>query len=221
MKLLSLNVGRPRTVLHQGKSVTTGIFKDPQSGRVRLGRLNLEGDGQADLQAHGGEHKAVYAYPHENYAHWARVLGRDDFVPGQFGENFTTEGLGDDEVHIGDIFRLGGAVVQVTQPRVPCFKLDLRMATAGFAKPFLKSGRVGFYLRVVEEGEVGAGDALDRVELGAGSMSVREVSNLLYFDKDNVDDTRRVLAIPALAPGWRTSFEQRLAKHGAGKKLGI
>lgn len=212
MKLLSVNVSRPREILHNGRVVRTGIFKEPVPGRVMLRTLNLDGDGQADLTNHGGLHRAVYAYPNENYGYWQRELGRDDLVFGQFGENFTVSGTTEDDARIGDVFRVGGALVQVSQPRPPCFKLGIKMGMPGFLKPFLASGRVGFYLRVLEEGEVGAGDAFELVESDQGRMTVREVSDLLFFEPDNLEGTRRALGIDALSPGWRESFEERVRK---------
>jgi MOSC domain-containing protein YiiM len=215
MKLLSVNVSRPREVAHGSEKVTTGIFKTPAGGRVMLGTLNLDGDGQADLVGHGGIYKAAYAYSVENYEFWKRELGREDLSFGQFGENFTVEGMPEDEVHIGDVFRVGGALVEVTQPRVPCYKLALKMGLKGFEKRFLATCRVGFYLRVLEEGEVGAGDGVDRVRIDPERITVREMCHLLYFDPENLEGARKALRIRALSPGWRQSFEQRLAKTAA------
>jgi MOSC domain-containing protein YiiM len=215
MKLLSVNVSPPREVAHNGNMVATGIFKRPIAGRVMLRTLNLDGDGQADLVGHGGIYKAAYAYSVENYEYWKRELGRADLSFGQFGENFTVEGMTEDEVNVGDVFRVGGALVEVTQPRVPCYKLGIKMGLRGFEKAFLASGRVGFYLRVVEEGEVGAGDGLDRVGTDPGRMTVREMCHLLYFDPENLEGAKKALGIRALSPGWRQSFEERLAKTGA------
>ena len=212
MSLESVNVSMPKEVAHDGKTVTTGIFKERVEGRVALRRLNLEGDGQADLWGHGGAFRAVYAYSRENYDHWARELGRDDFAIGQFGENFTVAGMLDDEVCVGDVFRIGGALVEVSQPRIPCYKLALKMGIEGFQNRFLESGRVGFYFRVLEEGEVGAGDEVVLVKRDPRGMSVRRVSDVLYFDKENLDATRQALHIPALAHGWKGSFAKRLAK---------
>jgi ferredoxin-NADP reductase/MOSC domain-containing protein YiiM len=212
MKLLSVNVSLPREIDHRGKTVTTGIFKEPVDGRVMLRTLNLDGDGQADLIGHGGKFRAVYVYSYDNYAYWKRELGRTDFTFGQFGENFTVEGMLDDDIHVGDIFRVGGALVEVTQPRVPCFKLAIRMGLEGFQNLLLSSNRIGFYLRVIEEGEVGAGDVIERVKTDPQRMTVGEVNNLLYFDLGNLEDSRKALRIKALSPGWRGSFEQRLAK---------
>jgi MOSC domain-containing protein YiiM len=212
MKLLSVNVSPPREVVNGNKTVKTGIFKEPIDRRVMLGTLNLKGDGQADLVGHGGVYKAAYAYSVENYDYWKRELGRDDFAFGQFGENFTVEGMMEDEVHVGDVFRAGGALIEVTQPRVPCYKLGIKMGLRGFEKKFLASGRVGFYLRVLEEGKVGAGDILDRVRTDPVRMTVREICHLLYFDPENLEGASKALRIRALSPGWRQSFEERLAK---------
>lgn len=216
MKLISVNVSLPEEIDHDGKKTGTAIFKTPVKGRVRLRTLNLDGDGQADLWSHGGVNRAVYVYTMENYFYWKKELGRDDFVPGQFGENFTVEGMPEDQIHVGDIFRIGDARVQVTQPRVPCFKLGIRMNTPEFPKLFLASNRVGFYLRVLKEGEVGAGDRIDLVRTDPIGMTVQKISHLLYFDPKNVEDARRALAIEALSPGWRDSFEERLAKAEMG-----
>ncbi len=210
MRLRSVNVALPREVDAGGRKVLTGIFKAPVQSRVRVRRLNIDGDGQADLVNHGGEYLAVYAYPFENYGYWEGELGRDDLRPGQFGENLTTEGLLEDAVHIGDVLRIGGATLEVSQPRPPCFKLGIRMGLPTFPKQFLASGRVGFYLRVLEEGEIGAGDAIERVSLGPERMTVRETSHLMYFDKTNREEAARALRIEALSPAWREAFQQRL-----------
>ncbi len=214
MKLLSVNVSLPREVLHERETVSTGIFKRPVAGRVMLRTSNLDGDGQADLENHGGIHRAAYAYSIENYYHWRRELGRDEFAFGQFGENFTVERMVEDNIHIGDVFRVGDALVEVSQPRPPCFKLGIKMGMAGFPKQFLASGRIGFYLRVLEEGEVGAGDAFERVESDLERMTVREMSRLLFFEPKNLEGAKRALRVRALSPGWRDSFEERLAKAG-------
>jgi len=214
MKLLSVNVSLPREVPHGNKTVATGIFKEPVKGRVMLLALNLDGDGQADLENHGGIYRAVYVYSIENYDYWRRKLGRTDFTFGQFGENFTVQGMLEDNTHIGDVFRVGGALVEVTQPRPPCYKLGLKMGLPQFPKRFLASGRVGFYLRVLEEGEVGTGDVLDRVKMDPERVTVREVNDLLYFDPGNLEGAKKACRIQALSPGWRRSFEERLAKAG-------
>lgn len=212
MVLLSVNVSLPKKIRHGWKTVITGIFKEPAGGRVRLGRLNLAGDGQGDLRVHGGADKAVYAYPFEHYEHWKRELGRGDFQFGQFGENFTVEGLLEDQVHIGDVFRVGSARVQVTQPRIPCFKLALKMGLPQFPRLFMDSHRTGFYLRVLEEGEAGAGDPIERIEVDPRRMTVKEVFHLATFDKANKESLRRALEIGPLAEGWREKFAERLAK---------
>jgi len=212
-----VNVSLPREVPYRGKIITTGIFKEPVEGRITLRRSNLEGDGQADLMAHGGVHKAAYVYSIENYDYWERELGRTDFAFGQFGENFTVEGMLEDKVHIGDVFRVGEALVEVTQPRVPCYKLGIKMSLPRFLKMFLDSCRVGFYLRVLEEGEVGAGDNFERVRSDPERVTVREACHLLYFDTENLEGAKKALGIQALAPGWRQSFEERLARIEARK----
>lgn len=214
MKLLSVNVSLPKEVPYMGKTTTTGIFKEPVRGRIMLRTLNLDGDGQADLKAHGGMYKAAYVYSIENYDYWKRELGRTDFSFGQFGENFTVEGMLDDAVYVGDQFRVGSALVEVTQPRVPCFKLGIKMRMPEFPKMFLATGRPGFYLRVLEEGEVGAGDVVAAVKTDPLRMTVQEICHLLYFDQQNVEGAKKALRIRALSRGWRRSFEERLTKAG-------
>ncbi|BCR05374.1 sulfurase [Desulfuromonas versatilis] len=219
MKLLSVNVSKPKTIAYDGKSVTSGIFKESVAGRVMVRKLNLEGDGQADLTVHGGVDKAVYVYDLASYHYWERELGRADLAYGQFGENLTVEGLPDDQVHIGDVFRIGEALLEVSQPRVPCFKLEIKMEMPGFSRQFLASGRLGFYFRVLEEGMVGAGDTIERVKPGPEQMSVRETAHLLYFDYDNLDRLHRALRIPALSQGWRDAFAELIGtSEGAPKK---
>jgi len=215
MTLLSINVSGPREVDHDDKRVQTGIFKQPVDGRVMLRRLNLDGDGQADLWGHGGAFRAVYVYSVENYGFWRQELGRDDLPVGAFGENFTVEGMPDDTICVGDVFRIGEALVEVSQPRIPCFKLALKMGIPNFQNRFLKQRRVGFYFRVLEEGEVGAGDAIRLVRRDPKGMTVRRVNDLLFFDKDDLEATRQALSIPALSHGWKGSFEERLAKAEA------
>ena len=211
MTLISINVGLPREIIHRGQTIATGIFKLPVAGPVWLGRLNLVGDGQADLRVHGGVDKAVYLYPFEHYAFWAGELGRHDFSHGQFGENFTTRGLLEDEVHIGDIFQIGVARVQVTQPRSPCFKLGIRMGDNNFPARFVTANRTGFYLRVLEQGMVKAGDAIDRVERTAGSMSVRDVFRLRHAGGTRAE-YEHAARLSSLASSWRAAFEKRLAE---------
>ncbi|MEL6183058.1 MAG: MOSC domain-containing protein, partial [Myxococcota bacterium] len=211
-RILSVNLSMPETVRSGGRDVSTGIFKRPMASRRQLRRLNLDGDGQADLWGHGGAFRAVYLYPHEHYAYWAQELGRHDLQPGQFGENFTVEGLLEDEVHIGDVFRVGSALVEVTQPRVPCYKLAMKIGVEGFERAFQRTGRVGFYVRVLEMGEVGPGDALQLVGRDPHGMSVREVNDLLYHRPDDVEGARRALRMAALSPGWQGSFVERVQK---------
>lgn len=214
MKLFSVNVSLPKEVPHKGKKVTTGIFKEPVSGRVMLRTLNLDGDAQVDRENHGGVYKAVYAYSIEHYDYWKRELGRRDFTAGQFGENFTAQGMLEDDVHIGDVFRVGDALVQVTQPRAPCFKLALKMGLPQFPKLFLSSGRVGFYLRVLREGEVEAGEVIERVRIDPERMTVSEMNRLLYIEPDNLEGIKRALRIQTLSERRRRSFGERLLRAG-------
>lgn len=214
MRIVSLNVGRPRPVAYDGREVLTGIYKDPVSDRRTVRRTNIDGDGQADLRVHGGADKAVYLYPLEHYAYWARELGVAGFPHGQFGENLTSEGLLEGDVHIGDVFRVGTALLEVSQPRSPCYKLGIRMGAAAFPARFTASRRTGFYLRVLEEGALAAGDAIQRVSRGAGALSVADAFALRHAAKGSPDEWRRALAAPALAESWRRHFEQRLAARG-------
>ena len=211
MKLLSVNVSQPKTVTIGDRTYATGIYKKAVAGPVSLNRLNLAGDGQGDLKNHGGEYQAVYCYPQEHYRYWATALARADFAYGQFGENFTTQGLLESEVCIGDSFRIGEAVVQVTQPRVPCYKLANKLGIAGFDKSFLHANRSGFYLRVLQEGAVEAGASIAPVSKDPIGMTVAEVNAALYLDKDRAA-AERARQIEALSPGWRRSFEKLLAK---------
>jgi ferredoxin-NADP reductase/MOSC domain-containing protein YiiM len=216
MRLLSVNVGLPREVQWRGRSVRTAIFKSPVEGRRRVRRLNVDGDGQADLVGHGGEHRAVYVYDRSAYEHWSEVLGREDLVPGHFGENFTVEGMPDDEVCVGDRYRIGDATFEVTQPRVTCYKVGLRLTEPRMPALLYSHGRPGFYLRVLEEGEVGPGDVIERIAVGPEAMSVREISGLLYLPGHAPAGLRRALAIPALSEGWRGSFRALLDQHDKG-----
>lgn len=194
-----------------GRMVLTGIYKEPVSHRVRLGKFTLDGDGQADLSVHGGEHQAAYAYPVEHYAHWQAVLGRDLLPPGTFGENFTTRGLLEDEVRVGDIVRIGGAVVQITMPRLPCFKFAHKVGRPEIVKEFLHSGRSGFYLRVLTEGEVGADDDVAMLERDPAGITIRMALGLQKMQEGDAEQLRRTLAIPSLAPLLRNDLEKRLA----------
>src|ERR1700758_279097 len=209
-RLLSVNVGLPRDIEWKGRTVHTAIWKDPVRGRCRVGRLNLGGDGQGDLGGHGGEQRAVFVYQIESYRHWQEQLKRTDFVHGQFGENFTIEGLPDDAVCIGDRYRIGGALFEVTQPRVTCYRIGIRMNEPRMPALLTSSGRPGFYFRVLREGDVGAGDEIVRVGEAKERMSVTEINALLYSPNHARDRLQRALRIEALSPGWRASFEALL-----------
>lgn len=215
MKLLSVNVGLPREVEWRGKIVRTSIFKAPVSGRVRVERLNVQGDRQSDLSVHGGADKAVYAYPSEHYAFWRKEMPDMDFPWGAFGENLTTEGLLEDKVHIGDRFRAGSAEFTVTQPRMPCFKLAIRFNRTDMVKRFLRSGRTGFYLAVIQEGDIGAGDSLDLVAEDNGQVTVADVVGLYAADAGNQDLLRRASELSSLPESWREYFRERLWKPDA------
>lgn len=210
MKLLSVTVGRPRPVPYRDDVISTGIYKEPVNGPVWVRQLNLEGDGQADLKVHGGEHKAVYAYPSEHYAFWSRELHRNDLGYGQFGENLTVEGLIEDAVHIGDVYRIGEALLQVSQPRSPCFKLGIRMGDAQFPARFTAENRTGFYLRVLEEGRIAAGDTIERVEQAKDSISVHDAFRLRHGPGGTRAEYERAVRVGALTPSWRAAFEKRL-----------
>ena len=210
MRLLSVNAGQPRVVWWKGRMVSTSIFKQPITGRVRLGQMNLDGDRQADLSVHGGPLKAVYVYPSEHYEFWRRELPGIAWQWGMFGENFTTQGLREDAVRIGDRFRIGSAVVQVTQPRVPCFKLAAKFGRDDIIRRFLRSGRSGFYLAVVEEGEVGVGDEIQLLTQARESRTVAEINRLFAADKYNAELLQRAVNIRELPAGWRQHFLQRM-----------
>jgi len=209
-RLLSVNVGLPRDIEWNGRTVHTAIWKDPVRGRCRVGRLNLERDGQGDLAGHGGEQRAVFVYQIESYNYWQQQLKRTDFVHGQFGENFTVEGLPDDVVCIGDRYRIGDALFEVTQPRVTCYRVGIRMNEPRMPALLTSSGRPGFYLRVLQEGEVGADDEIVKAGEAVEQMTVAQVNALLYSSNHPRDRLERALQIEALSPGWRSSFEALL-----------
>ena len=211
MRVLSVNVGLPREVTWRGKRVTTGIYKEPVAGRVAIRTLNLDGDRQADLRVHGGPDKAVYAYPAESYELWRHERPELEFPPGQFGENLTTLGLPDEHVSLGDRFRIGTAELVVTQPRLPCFKLGIRMGSDAFVTEFLERGLLGFYLAVAREGEVEAGDPIIALARDPRGFPVTEVARLYARDRDDVDGLRRAVEVEALPESWRTYFEKRLS----------
>jgi len=215
VKLLSVNVSLPKQVPYNGKIITTGIFKEPVSGRVMVHTLNVQGDGQADRKVHGGRDMAVYAYPFEHYKFWEETLGRSDFPFGQFGENLTVEGLSEETARVGDVFRVGGALLQVTQPRIPCYKLALRMGEgADFPKRFQDSGRLGFYLRVIEEGEIGAGDLIERVDTDGRSVTIAEFIHIYLHQTHDHESLKRVLVSRDLGDAWRIYLEKMLEQAG-------
>ena len=209
-QLLSVNVGVPRDIEWKAKTVHTAVWKDAVRDRRKVGRLNIDGDGQGDLQGHGGEHRAVLVYQIDSYRYWETQLGRKDFVFGQFGENFTVEGLSDDEVCIGDRYRIGSALFEVTQPRVTCYRVGIRMGEPRMAALLVEHHRPGFYVRVLEVGDVAAGDEIVKVSDGLERMSVAEADALLYLRGHSRAQLERALRIPALPAGWRSSFQALL-----------
>ena len=219
-RLLSVNVGLPRDIAWKGRTVHTAIWKNPVAGRCRVNRLNLEGDGQGDLVGHGGEQQAVFVYQIESYLYWQQHLKRTDFVHGQFGENFTIEGLPDDAVCIGDRYRIGSALFEITAPRVTCYRVGIRMNEPRMAALLTSSGRPGFYFRVLQEGEVGAGDEIVKVGEAKERITVAEINALLYSPNHPRDRLERALRIEALSPGWRASFEALLQSQTTGAGSG-
>ena len=215
--LISVNVGLPRDVEWQGKVVYTAVWKRPVTGRVMARRLNIDGDGQGDLAGHGGEHRAVMVYQLESYRHWETYFQRNDFEYGQFGENLTVDGLPDNEVCIGDRYRIGGALFEVTQPRVTCYRVGMRMGSPQMPSLLVSHKRPGFYCRVIEEGEIGAGDEIVKVAEGPERLTVAEVDALLYLPEHSPDQLRRALRVPALSAGWKQSLEALVAADNAGK----
>ncbi len=217
MRLVSVNTGLPREVQWHGRIVTTGIFKQPIEGQVAVRNLNLDGDRQADLTVHGGEYKAVYCYPVAHYDYWTRELPGQQLPMGMFGENFTTDGLLEDSVYIGDQFSVGSAEVIVTQPRLPCYKLGVRFQSDDMVKRFLASGRTGFYLAVTHEGEVGASDEIKVIDRDPNRVPVSEITRLYItkrYGDDEVSSVRRALRVAALPESWKEYFRERLQKIG-------
>ncbi len=215
MRIVSLNVGLPRDVTWHGRVVTTGIYKDPVKGRVALRTLNLDGDAQADLTVHGGEYKAVYCYPVGHYDYWKKELPGRDLPMGMFGENFTTEGLLEVSVNLGDRFSVGSAEVVVTQPRLPCYKLGVRFQSDDMVRRFLASGRTGFYLAVTREGEVTTGDEIKVISQDGNAVPVSEITRLYIakrYDDNDVKSVRRALRVAALPESWKDYFRERLQK---------
>ena len=215
MHIIATSVGRPREVPWRGGTVRTSIFKAPISGRVRVTRLNLEGDEQSDLSVHGGVDKAVYAYPSEHYAFWREELPAVSLPWGAFGENLTTEGLLEDAVRIGDRLRIGSAEFVVSQPRMPCFKLGIRFDRQDIISRLLESGRTGFYLRVAREGDLGAGDAVALTEQDADSLTVAAIVGLRTAKHPDLPLLRRASRLAALAEGWRDDFRRRIAESSS------
>lgn len=216
MRVVSVNVSLPKVVAGPKRPVETGIFKEPVEGRIAVRATNLDGDGQADLRFHGGVDKAVYAYPIEHYTYWRDELRRERMPFGLFGENLTVEGVLEDGVCIGDCLKIGSTVLQVTQPRVPCFKLGIKMGDPMFVKRFLRSRRSGFYLRVLQDGELGAGDSIEIVERDEARLSVHDVHVIHFREGDEVDaeGLRRAIAVGALSAEWRRELEEILAQNG-------
>ena len=219
--LLSVNVGLPKEVSWQGRTVVTGVFKDPVTGPRRVGRLNVDGDGQGDLAGHGGEQRAVFVYQIDSYRYWETELGRHDFGYGQFGENFTVEGLADAEVCIGDRYRIGSATFEVTQPRVTCYRVGIRMNDPQIPALLVSHHRPGFYFRVLEAGDVQAGDAIVKLSSGPEQMTVADVDALLYLPGHTRQGLLRALRVPALSPGWQASFRAMLDEEPGSGNAGL
>jgi MOSC domain-containing protein YiiM len=211
MKVVSVNVGLPRDVEWRRDAVETAIFKSPGAGRIAVKRLNLEGDRQADLTVHGGPEKAVYAYPTEHYPFWREELPGVPLPWGSFGENLSTEGLSESKVRVGDVLRIGSAELVVTQPRMPCFKLNLRFQRSDMVKRFTQSGRSGFYLAVLKEGDLGAGDPIELVPAGEEAVTVADIVALYTTDRQNRQLMQRAIDTPHLAHGWLEHFRVRLS----------
>src|SRR3569833_770015 len=220
-RLISVNVGLPRDIEWRGRRVYTGIWKSPVAGRCMVRRLNFDGGGQGDTSGHGGVHRAVFVYQMESYSYWQQQLGRSDFVHGQFGENFTVEGLADDTVCIGDRYRIGNALFEVTQPRVTCYRVGIRMDEPRMPALLTSSGRPGFYLRVLEEGDVGAGDEIKKIGEAPERMTVADINALLYSHSHPRDLLERTLRMQALSPGWRASFETLLQAQTTSGNAGL
>jgi MOSC domain-containing protein YiiM len=209
MQLISVNVGLPREVIWKGKTVSTGIFKEPVSDRVMVRSLNLDGDGQADLTVHGGLDKAVYVYPFEHYDYWRSELPDTELTPGIFGENFTVTGFREDELNIGDRFQIGSVELMVTQPRLPCYKLGIRFGRTDMVKRFLASRRTGFYFRVLQEGEVGVGDTLELVSRDSNNITVADITQLYVREQNNPELLHRAAQLEALPENWRDYFQEQ------------
>lgn len=210
MKLLSLNVARPRLIVYNGETINTGIFKQPVSGPVQLRTLNLDGDRQADLSVHGGPNKAVYGYPSEHYPHWRKDLPGVDLPWGMFGENFTTVGLAEEDLHVGDRFQIGAAIIVVRQPRTPCYKLVAKFQREDMIERFLRSGRSGFYFSVEKEGSVSEGDTFELLQRARDGITIAEMNRLFVDDRYSRSLLEKAIATPALPPDWRDYLDNRL-----------
>jgi ferredoxin-NADP reductase/MOSC domain-containing protein YiiM len=218
--IVSINVGRPRAIMWRGKTIETAIFKQPIAGRTSVRKTNIDGDAQADLVGHGGEQRAVFVYQMESHRYWAAHLGRAPFSPGMFGENLTVDGLPDNEVCIGDRFRAGSVLFEVSQPRVTCFKVGVKLNCPEIPALLVAHHRPGFYFRVIEEGEIGAGDRIEKVLAGPEGLTVAATDALLYSPNHDADTLRRALRIAALSPGWQGSFQALLAAAETGARAG-
>lgn len=212
MKIISVNAGLPREILHEGKVVRTGIFKLPVAGKVRVTALNLAGDAQADLTVHGGLRKAVYVYPAEHYEYWRKELPEVNFSWGMFGENLTTEGLAEKELNLGDRLWVGSVELTVTEPRLPCYKLNAKFGRDDMVKRFLRGRRTGFYCAVLREGEIAARDKIEFVSRDPNGLTVADITRIYAFDKNDENTLRRAVAATALSEDWRAYFRDRLAK---------
>jgi MOSC domain-containing protein YiiM len=213
MKLVSVNIGLPREVSWKGERILTGIFKEPVEGPVMLGKLNLDGDGQADLSVHGGASKTVYAYPAEHYEFWRSELPDMKLPWGMFGENLTTEGLLEDRVWIGDRFRIGGAEVMATEPRLPCFKLGIKFRRTDIIKRFLASRRTGIYFAVVKEGRIAAGDPVEQIYRNKHGVTVADITRVFAFEKNDLQTLRRAVRVEALPEKWRKRFQHQIEEQ--------
>src|ERR1700723_3092412 len=218
-KLLSVNVGLPRDVTWNGKTVRTAIWKNPVSGRRMVRKLDIDGDAQGDLAGHGGEQRAVFVYQIDAYHYWENFLARKDFIFGQFGENFTVEGLSDTEVCIGDRYRVGDAIFERSQPRVTCSRLGIRTNEPPMPALVVEHPRPGFYFRVLQEGEVGAGDDIVKIADGPEKITVADMNGLLYLPGHSREQLERALRIPALSKGWQASFEAILTQESSPKPI--
>jgi MOSC domain-containing protein YiiM len=212
MKVLSVNVGLPRKILFNGQIITTAIFKDPVKGPISLRKLNLDGDKQADLTVHGGLDKAVYSYPSEHYVYWRKQFPNTDLVWGMFGENFTTEGLFEDAVNVGDQFQIGSAKLVATQPRMPCYKLGVRFGRMDVIRRFMASDRPGIYFKVLQEGQVEAGDKISIIRKDENNVTIKDIVRLYVRDDEDIETMRRATKIEALPEGWRYELEQKIER---------